>query len=96
MSNKGLELLARTLNVDNDRVRWETTFTYTRNRNRVEELTIPAFTSASGYPTGSRRGSPPASFRRLLGPQLPDGRAAARLARAPAAEQHAARRDGGA
>jgi TonB-dependent SusC/RagA subfamily outer membrane receptor len=62
MSNKGLELLARTVNVDNDRVRWETTFTYTRNRNRVQELTIPAFTSASGYPNRIEEGQPAGIF----------------------------------
>ena len=62
MSNKGLELLARTVNVDGSRLRWETTLTYTRNRNRVEELTIPAFTSASGYPNRIQAGEPAGIF----------------------------------
>ena len=62
MTNKGLELLARTVNLDGQRLRWESTFTYTRNRNRVDELTIPAFTSASGYPNRIQEGEPAGIF----------------------------------
>ena len=62
MTNKGLELLARTVNLDSPRLRWESTFTYTRNRNRVEDLTIPAFTSATGYPNRIQEGEPAGIF----------------------------------
>ena len=62
MSNKGFELLARTNNVESPRLGWETTFTYTRNRNRVEELSVPAFTSATGYPNRIEQGQPVGIF----------------------------------
>jgi TonB-dependent SusC/RagA subfamily outer membrane receptor len=57
-SNKGIELMARSVNVARPRWRWETTVTYTRNRNRVEQLDIPDFQSASGYPTRIMEGYP--------------------------------------
>ena len=58
LSNKGLELSLRTTNVDRPRLRWESTITYSRNRNRVEELTIADFQSASGYPNRIKEGDP--------------------------------------
>jgi len=62
MSNKGFELLLRTVNVDRPRLRWESTVTYTRNRNKVESLTIPDFQSASGYPNRIAVGEPVGIF----------------------------------
>jgi TonB-linked SusC/RagA family outer membrane protein len=62
MSNKGLELLARTINVDQPNFRWDMTAVYTRNRNRVESLDIPSFQSATGYPNRIRRGDPVGIF----------------------------------
>ena len=58
LSNKGIELSLRTTNVDGPRLRWESTVTYSRNRNRVEELSIPDFQSASGYPNRIKEGDP--------------------------------------
>lgn len=62
MSNKGLELLLRSTNVDRRNVQWTTTATYTRNRNRVESLSIPNFQSAGGYPNQIRAGYPAGVF----------------------------------
>ncbi|HYW51405.1 MAG TPA: TonB-dependent receptor, partial [Gemmatimonadaceae bacterium] len=62
MSNKGIELLMRTVNVDAKDLRWESTFTYTRNRNLVESLTILDFQSAGGYPNRIRTGEPVGVF----------------------------------
>jgi TonB-dependent SusC/RagA subfamily outer membrane receptor len=61
-SNKGVELMARSVNVDRPRWRWESTVTYTRNRNRVERLDIPDFQSASGYPSRIMEGRPMGVF----------------------------------
>lgn len=62
MSNKGVELLVRTVNVDRKQFRWESTITYTRNRNRVESLSIQDFQSAGGYPNRIRAGQPAGVF----------------------------------
>jgi TonB-dependent starch-binding outer membrane protein SusC len=62
MSNKGWELLARTINVDQPSFRWDMTAVYTRNRNRVEHLDIPSFQSATGYPNRIRQGDPVGIF----------------------------------
>ena len=62
MSNKGIELLVRTVNVDRKNLRWESTATYTRNRNLVESLTILDFQSAGGYPNRIRTGEPAGVF----------------------------------
>lgn len=62
MSNKGVELLARTINVDQPNFRWNTTAVYSRNRNRVERLDIPSFQSAGGYPNRIRQGDPVGIF----------------------------------
>ncbi|HKG91579.1 MAG TPA: TonB-dependent receptor plug domain-containing protein [Gemmatimonadaceae bacterium] len=58
MSNKGWELLARSVNVDRPKFNWTSTATYSRNRNRVESLSISDFQSASGYPNRVRAGEP--------------------------------------
>ena len=62
MSNKGLELLVRTTNVDRPRFGWTSTATYTRNRNRVESLSIQDFQSAGAYPNRIRAGEPAGVF----------------------------------
>jgi TonB-dependent SusC/RagA subfamily outer membrane receptor len=62
MSNKGFELLVRSVNVDRPRLRWESTVTYTRNRNKVESLNIPDFQSSSGYPNRIAVGQPVGVF----------------------------------
>jgi TonB-dependent starch-binding outer membrane protein SusC len=38
LSNRGLELDLRTVNVDTERFRWSSNFIFSRNRNRVERL----------------------------------------------------------
>ncbi len=62
MSNKGIELLVRTVNIDQKNLRWESTITYTRNRNRVEKLSVQDFQSAGGYPNRIRAGEPAGVF----------------------------------
>ncbi len=62
MSNKGIELLVKTVNVDRPNLRWESTVTYTRNRNLVESLDILDFQSAGGYPNRIRAGEPVGVF----------------------------------
>jgi TonB-dependent starch-binding outer membrane protein SusC len=62
MSNKGIELLVRTVNVDRKNFKWESTVTYTRNRNLVESLSILDFQSAGGYPNRIRAGQPAGVF----------------------------------
>ncbi|HMI56163.1 MAG TPA: TonB-dependent receptor, partial [Gemmatimonadaceae bacterium] len=56
MSNKGLELLLRTTNIDRPSLQWTSTMTYARNKNLVESLTIQDFQSAGGYPNRIRAG----------------------------------------
>ncbi|MGQ0766836.1 MAG: TonB-dependent receptor domain-containing protein [Gemmatimonadota bacterium] len=62
MSNKGVELMVRTTNVDERDVQWSTTATWTRNRNLVESLAIQDFQSAGGYPNRIRTGQPAGVF----------------------------------
>ena len=62
MSNKGVELLVRTTNVNRQNLKWESTVTYTRNRNLVESLNIQDFQSAGGYPNRIRVGEPAGVF----------------------------------
>ncbi len=62
MSNKGIELLMRTVNIDRQNLRWESTVTYTRNKNLVESLSILDFQSAGGYPNRIRAGEPVGVF----------------------------------
>ncbi|MBU6367678.1 MAG: TonB-dependent receptor, partial [Gemmatimonadetes bacterium] len=62
MSNTGAEVLVRTVNVDRKALKWESTVTYTRNRNLVESLIIQDFQSAGGYPNRIRAGQPAGVF----------------------------------
>ena len=62
MSNKGIELLLNTTNVDVPRLTWSSTITYSRNRNKVESLAIQDFQSAGGYPNRIRAGYPAGVF----------------------------------
>ncbi len=62
MSNKGLELLLRTTNIDNPNLQWTSTMTYAHNRNLVESLNIQDFQSAGGYPNRIRAGEPAGVF----------------------------------
>ncbi|MCU0619806.1 MAG: TonB-dependent receptor, partial [Gemmatimonadaceae bacterium] len=58
ISNTGIELQLRTVNVDTRNFRWESTINYARNRNQVESLAIPEFVSATGYPNRIMVGRP--------------------------------------
>ncbi len=62
MSNKGVELLLRTTNVDNPNLQWTSTMTYAHNKNLVESLNIQDFQSAGGYPNRIRAGEPAGVF----------------------------------
>ena len=62
MSNKGLELLLKTTNVDAPNFQWTSTMTYAHNKNLVESLTIQDFQSAGGYPNRIRAGEPAGVF----------------------------------
>jgi TonB-dependent starch-binding outer membrane protein SusC len=62
MSNKGIELLLRTTNMDTRNLTWSSTFTYTHNKNLVESLNVQDFQSAGGYPNRIRAGLPAGVF----------------------------------
>ena len=62
MSNKGVELMLRTLNVDKLEFQWSSTISYTHNKNLVESLDIQDFQSAGGYPNRIRTGYPAGVF----------------------------------
>ena len=62
MSNKGIELLLRTTNIDAPNLQWTSTMTYAHNKNLVESLTILDFQSAGGYPNRIRAGEPAGVF----------------------------------
>ena len=62
MSNKGIELMLHTTNVDNRNLQWTSTMTYARNKNLVDSLTILDFQSAGGYPNRIRQGEPAGVF----------------------------------
>ena len=62
MSNKGVELLLNTTNVERNNFGWNSTVTYTRNKNLVESLDIQDFQSAGGYPNRIRAGQPAGVF----------------------------------
>ena len=62
MSNKGIELLLKTTNVDKANLQWTSTMTYARNKNNVDSLTILDFQSAGGYPNRIRQGEPAGVF----------------------------------
>jgi TonB-dependent SusC/RagA subfamily outer membrane receptor len=56
MSNKGVELLVRTNNMNRRNFEWNSTATYTKNKNLVEKLDVLDFQSAGGYPNRIRAG----------------------------------------
>ncbi|MEA2764800.1 MAG: hypothetical protein QOK07_1204, partial [Gemmatimonadaceae bacterium] len=62
MSNKGIELMLRTTNVDGRNLQWTSTMTYAHNKNLVDSLTILDFQSAGGYPNRIRQGEPAGVF----------------------------------
>ena len=62
MSNKGIELLVHTTNVDRPSFNWSSTITYAHNKNLVESLSIQDFQSAGGYPNRIRAGYPAGVF----------------------------------
>ena len=62
MSNKGIELMLRSTNVDAPNLQWTSTMTYAHNKNLVDTLTILDFQSAGGYPNRIRAGEPAGVF----------------------------------
>jgi TonB-dependent SusC/RagA subfamily outer membrane receptor len=62
MTNKGLELLVQTRNVDIPNLQWSSTITYAHNKNLVKSLSIQDFQSAGGYPNRIRAGEPAGVF----------------------------------
>lgn len=58
LSNRGVEIELRSVNFDRPSFGWNTTLTYSHNRNRVEELAGGSFASTSGYPTRVAEGHP--------------------------------------
>ena len=62
MSNKGIELMLRTTNLDRPNLQWTSTMTYAHNKNLVDSLTIRDFQSAGGYPNRIRQGEPAGVF----------------------------------
>jgi TonB-dependent SusC/RagA subfamily outer membrane receptor len=62
MSNKGIELMLHTTNVERPNLQWTSTMTYARNKNLVDSLTILDFQSAGGYPNRIRQGEPAGVF----------------------------------
>lgn len=67
ISNKGFEILARTRNFENPTVRWSSTITYSRNRNRLDKLLGAPFTL--GYANRVEQGEPIGYFYAEI-PQL--------------------------
>src|SRR4029079_15302264 len=61
-SNKGVELMLNTTNVERTNFGWTSTVTYTHNKNLVESLAIQDFQSAGGYPNRIRAGQPAGVF----------------------------------
>jgi hypothetical protein len=62
MSNKGIELMLHTINVESPNLQWTSTMTYAHNKNLVDSLTILDFQSAGGYPNRIRQGEPAGVF----------------------------------
>jgi outer membrane receptor protein involved in Fe transport len=62
MSNKGVELMLLTTNIDRPNLQWSSAITYTHNKNLVEGLDILDFQSAGGYPNRIRTGYPAGVF----------------------------------
>lgn len=56
MSNRGLELQLETVNLQGERFGWSSTIIYSRNKNRVEKLNIPAY--FVGYGNRVEEGQP--------------------------------------
>jgi TonB-dependent SusC/RagA subfamily outer membrane receptor len=56
ISNKGFELLARTRNLNSPLVRWTSTITYSRNKNKLDKLIGAPFTL--GYANRVEQGQP--------------------------------------
>ncbi|MEO7997996.1 MAG: TonB-dependent receptor plug domain-containing protein [Gemmatimonadaceae bacterium] len=56
ISNQGIELLVRSRNIDRPSLRWGSTITYSRNRNKVETLIGAPFTL--GYANRVEQGQP--------------------------------------
>jgi TonB-dependent SusC/RagA subfamily outer membrane receptor len=67
ISNKGFELLARTRNISTPNLRWTSTVTYSRNRNKLDKLIGAPFTL--GYANRVEQGQPIGYFYSEL-PQL--------------------------
>ncbi len=67
ISNKGFELLARTRNIATPNLRWISTVTYSRNRNKLEKLLGAPFTL--GYANRVEQGQPIGYFYAEI-PQL--------------------------
>ena len=62
MSNRGIELMVNTTNLDRENLRWTSAITFTQNRNNVDNLQILDFQSAGGYPNRIRSGEPAGVF----------------------------------
>jgi TonB-dependent SusC/RagA subfamily outer membrane receptor len=62
MSNKGIELMLNTTNMETPNFTWSSSATYAKNKNLVESLTIQDFQSAGGYPNRIRAGLPAGVF----------------------------------
>jgi TonB-dependent SusC/RagA subfamily outer membrane receptor len=60
MSNRGIELALRSTNLESAHLRWATTVTYSRNRNRIERLNVAPFTT--GYANRVDSGGPVGFF----------------------------------
>jgi outer membrane receptor protein involved in Fe transport len=71
ISNKGFELLARTRNVSSPNLRWTSTITYSRNKNKLDKLIGAPFTL--GYANRVEQGQPIGYFYSELPEFNPDG-----------------------
>ncbi len=71
MSNRGIELTARSIIVEKTWLRWATTVTYARNRNRIERLVVAPFTL--GYGNRVEEGQPVGFFYGAFYQRNPDG-----------------------
>jgi TonB-dependent SusC/RagA subfamily outer membrane receptor len=71
ISNKGFELLARTRNVSSPNLRWTSTITYSRNKNKLDKLIGAPFTL--GYANRVEQGQPIGYFYSELPQFNPDG-----------------------
>lgn len=60
ISNKGVEVLLHTVNFDRPAFNWQSTVTYSHNRNRVDRLVVAPFTS--GYANRVQEGLPVGVF----------------------------------